>query len=56
MERRATPPAPARPACADCIRLENQETAAELEGDLSRAVDFRVMLRRHRAEAHAGEQ
>ncbi|MFI1422740.1 hypothetical protein ACH4VX_33180 [Streptomyces sp. NPDC020731] len=56
MNRRATPPTPTVPACADCIRLENQEQAAELEGDLSRAIDYRVLLRRHRAEAHKGQQ
>lgn len=56
MKRRATPPTPVRPACAECIRIENQEQAAELEGDLSGAIDCRVLLRRHRAEAHKGEQ
>lgn len=56
MNRRPTAPTPAVPACVECIRLENQEQAAELDGDLSRAVDCRVMLRRHRADAHGGDQ
>ncbi|MFD8911743.1 hypothetical protein [Streptomyces sp. NPDC059575] len=50
------PPALADPACAECVRLQNEQYAAEREGDLSRAVDCRVLLRRHRAAAHDGEQ
>lgn len=58
MNRRAQAPTPTppAPACAECIRLDNQRQAAELDGDLSRAVDCRVLLRRHRADAHRGEQ
>ncbi|MFF0894751.1 hypothetical protein [Streptomyces sp. NPDC003278] len=56
MNRRAPAPTQAAPACAECVRIENQEQAAQLDGDLSRAVDMRVMLRRHRAEDHGGEQ
>lgn len=60
MDRRATPPTPAPavpvPACADCIRMENQQHTAEHEGDLSGAVDWRVKLRRHRAEVHEVQQ
>lgn len=55
MKRKATPPTPPRPACAECARLDNQRQAAETEGDLSRATDCRVLLNRHRAEAHAPE-
>lgn len=56
MKRKATPPVPPRPACAECTRLDNLRQAAETEGDLSRATDCRVLLRRHRAAAHKGER
>ncbi|MFD8915653.1 hypothetical protein [Streptomyces sp. NPDC059575] len=49
-------PHTAAPACAECVRLENEQYAAEREGDLSRAVDCRVLLRRHRADDHKAEQ
>ncbi|MFD8151759.1 hypothetical protein ACFV28_13540 [Streptomyces sp. NPDC059720] len=55
MKRRAQAPAPTPPACAECARLDNLRQAAENEGDLSRATDCRVLLRRHRADAHAPE-
>ncbi|MEU3102914.1 hypothetical protein [Streptomyces griseoflavus] len=54
MNRRAKAPTPTPPACAECARLDNLRQAAELEGDLSRATDCRVLLRRHRADAHTG--
>lgn len=55
MKRRTQAPAPTPPACAECARLNNEHQAANLDGDLSRATDCRVLLRRHRADAHTGE-
>jgi len=54
MQRRAQAPAPTPPACAECTRLDNAQRAADADGDRSRAVDLRVLLRRHRAAAHPG--
>lgn len=56
MDRKAPAqrPTPAAPGCAECVRLDDQRRTAELDGDLSRAVDCRVLLRRHRAAAHPG--
>jgi hypothetical protein len=39
-------------ACDECTRLDEQETAAILSGDESRAADLRVMRRRHNTQAH----
>jgi len=36
------------------VRLDNERQAAERERDLSRAIDCRILLRRHRAAAHPG--
>jgi len=52
MQRRAPAPTPARPACAECTRLDNLQREADARRDYSRAIDFRVLLRRHRAEQH----
>ncbi|GGW83181.1 hypothetical protein GCM10010340_70670 [Streptomyces griseoloalbus] len=52
MKSRATVPAPTLPDCAECTRLRTAERTAENEGDQSRAIDCRVLLRRHLAAAH----
>ncbi|MFE4413088.1 hypothetical protein [Streptomyces sp. NPDC056821] len=52
MDRKATAPARAVPGCAECTRLKNQRETAEKENDYSRVSDCRVLLARHRADAH----
>ena len=54
MNRRAQSPTPTPPKCAECVRLDNERQAAERERDLSRAIDCRILLRRHRAAVHPG--
>jgi hypothetical protein len=56
MQRRATAPAPTPPGCAECARLRSELEAAESERDYSRALDCRILYRRHRAAAHPGAQ
>ncbi|WP_199822064.1 hypothetical protein [Streptomyces sp. NRRL S-37] len=56
MDRRAAAPAPAAPACAECTRLTSEQETAQDERDHSRASDCRVLLARHHAETHGGEQ
>ncbi|MEU1082296.1 hypothetical protein ABZ368_19105 [Streptomyces sp. NPDC005908] len=52
MKRRAQPPTPTPPACAECARFTNLARAAEAEGDHSRATDMRVLLHRHQNAGH----
>ncbi|WP_261955555.1 hypothetical protein [Streptomyces nigrescens] len=40
--------------CATCAELLRAAAAAEKAGDFSKAVDYRVLLRRHRPQ-HGGE-
>lgn len=56
MDRRTPPPATAPPACSECVRLGNEQRTAHAEGDYSRESDCRVLLTRHRAAAHEGEE
>ncbi|MGJ3559482.1 hypothetical protein ACR6C2_15065 [Streptomyces sp. INA 01156] len=42
--------------CAECVRLSNEQEAAHAEGDYSRESDCRVLIARHRAAAHEGEE
>ena len=55
MKRRAQPPMPTPPACAECARFTNLARAADAAGDKSAAVDWRVLLRRHRSTGHPVE-
>ncbi|MER6111727.1 hypothetical protein ACWGPD_33900 [Streptomyces hirsutus] len=56
MDRRTPDPVQAAPACAECVRLSNEQQAANAEGDYSRESDCRVLLARHRAAEHGGER
>ncbi|MEU6443711.1 hypothetical protein [Streptomyces sp. NPDC047046] len=42
--------------CATCHAWRSAERDAEAERDYSRAADCRVLLRRHRADAHGGSE
>ena len=52
MDRRAQAPAAPPSECDKCARLDAEQRAAGARGDYSRGVDYRVLLRRHRAAAH----
>ncbi|NSC23272.1 hypothetical protein FM076_19805 [Streptomyces albus subsp. chlorinus] len=46
------PPSPVA-GCGECERYARGHTAAERDGDASRAVDVRVLWRAHQARVHA---
>ncbi|MGE9696982.1 MULTISPECIES: hypothetical protein [unclassified Streptomyces] len=46
-------PKPAVSPCAHCAQLTREEREAEERGDLSRAVDCRVLISRHPHEGGA---
>jgi hypothetical protein len=43
---------PFEPGCAECTRLRAAEAAARIAHDHSRAVDYRVLARRHLRDLH----
>ncbi|MET8558972.1 hypothetical protein ABZV64_29055 [Streptomyces sp. NPDC004959] len=43
-------------SCATCHAWRTEERRAETAQDHSRATDCRVMLQRHRADAHGGSE
>ncbi|WEH37756.1 hypothetical protein PZB75_25870 [Streptomyces sp. AM 4-1-1] len=50
-------PAPGASAeCRECQELRLEEAIANDEGDLSTAVDYRVLLRRHQQTADCSER
>ncbi|MBU7596297.1 hypothetical protein JGS22_001245 [Streptomyces sp. P38-E01] len=38
--------------CAECVRLRREREAASLTGELSREVDWTVLLQRHMVSEH----
>ncbi|MGC5363708.1 hypothetical protein ACPXCE_18855 [Streptomyces sp. DT24] len=42
--------------CRECEELRLEEALANDEGDLSTAVDYRILLRRHRKTADCSER
>ncbi|WP_345620505.1 hypothetical protein [Streptomyces ziwulingensis] len=54
MDRRTPAPTPTAHACTTCARLTAAKQRAHDERDHSRETDCRVLLARHRAEAHGG--